>query len=98
MIKHSQISEASFEVRLKAKKCHAFERGNEVYVIPFDQTKDARVVIFLTEGILCVSVDGVTCKANEFKTACYHSVAAANRRRINSRRRNTISAKRRRAA
>lgn len=98
MITHSQISEASFEVRLKAKKCHAFERGNEVYVIPFDQTKDARIVIFLTEGIMCVSVDGVMCKANEFKTVCYHCVAAVNRRRINAKRRKTISAKRRLAA
>lgn len=94
MITHSQVSEASFEVRLKAKKCHAFERGNEVYVIPFDQTKDARIVIFLTEGIMCVSVDGVCCEAN-FKghRCCYHVFSAARRRRINAKRRATLAMK-----
>ena len=92
MIKHSQVSEASFEVRLKAKKCHAFERGNEVYVIPFDQTKDARIVIFLTEGIICVSVDGVMCDANwKGHRCCYHVYAAKRRKDINAKRRATIA-------
>ena len=92
MIKHSQVSEASFEVRLKAKKCHAFERGNEVYVIPFDQTKDARIVMFLTEGIMCVSADGVMCPANwQGKRVCYHVIAAKRRRDINAKRRATLA-------
>lgn len=95
MITHSQVSEASFEVRLKAKKCHAFERGNEVYVIPFDQSKEARIVIFLTEGIMCVSVDGVMCNAN-FKghRCCYHVFCADRRRKINAKRRATIAMRR----
>lgn len=95
MITHSQVSEASFEVRLKAKKCHAFERGNEVYVIPFDPAKDSRIVMFLTEGIMCVSVDGVMCEANrKGHRACYHVMAAKRRKEINAKRRNTIAMKR----
>lgn len=95
MITHSQISEASFEVRLKAKKCHAFERGNEVYVIPFDQTKEARIVIFLTEGIMCVSVEGVMCEANwKGHRPCYHVIAAKRRRDINAKRRRTLALRR----
>lgn len=95
MITHSQVSQASFEVRLKAKKCHAFERGNEVYVIPFDQTKDARIVMFLTEEIMCVSVDGVMCEANfKGKRCCYHVFAAKRRKDINARRRRTLALRR----
>lgn len=93
MITHSQVSEASFEVRLKAKKCHAFERGNEVFVIPFDKTKDARIVMFLTEGIICVSVDGVMCQANWHGRTCYHTQAARRRRDINAKRRRTVAIK-----
>ena len=59
MIRPSQIDEASFEVRLKAKACECHEVDNHtVYVIPHDQTKDRRAVIWLLEGILCVSTDG----------------------------------------
>lgn len=95
MITHAQVSEASFEVRLKAKKCHAFERGNEVYVIPFDQTKEARIVIFLTEGVMCVSVDGVMCEANwKGRRCCYHVMAAKRRRDINAKRRRTLALRR----
>lgn len=95
MIQKSQIAQASFEVRQKSKQCHAFERGNEVYVIPFDQTKEARIVMFLTEGIMCVSVDGVMCEANwKGKRCCYHVCAANRRREINAKRRQTIALKR----
>lgn len=95
MITHSQIKQASFEVRRKAKQCHAFERGNQVYVIPFDETKELRIVMFLTEGIMCFSTDGVSCEANwHGKRCCYHVAAAQRRRDINAKRRRTLALRR----
>lgn len=94
MIQPSQIKQASFEVRQKAKFCHAYERGNKVYVVPFDATKDRRIVLFLSEGILCFSTDGVFCEANfRGKQCCYHILAASRRRDINAKRRATIARK-----
>lgn len=94
MIQYSQIAKASFEVRRRAKECHAHERGNKVYVGPFDQTKDRRIVLFLTEGILCFSTDGVSCEANwHGKHCCYHVFAANRRKEINKKRRDTIARK-----
>lgn len=99
MIQESQIREASFDVRRKAKFCRAHERGNKVYVEPFDQTKERRIVLFLTEGILCFTTDGVSCEANwHGRYCCYHVMAAHRRREINAKRRRTLALKRRRAA
>lgn len=99
MIQQSQISEASFDVRRKAKFCRTRERGNKVYVNPFDETKDRRIVLFLTEGILCFSVDGVACEANwHGRHCCYHIFAANRRKEINKKRRDTIARKGRRRA
>lgn len=95
MITYPQVEQASFEVRLKARRCHAFERGDKVVVIPFDQTKESRIVMFLTEGILCFSSDGVSCEANwHGKHCCYHVFSADRRRRINAKRRATIALRR----
>jgi hypothetical protein len=94
MITYSQIPQASFEVRRKAKQCHAFERGNRVYVIPFDETKEARIVMFLAEGIMCFTSDGVSCEANwHGRHCCYHVFSASRRREINAKRRATIAMK-----
>ena len=94
MIRYSQIDEASLEVRRKAKQCHAHERGNKVFVLPFDETKDRRIVLFLTEGILCFSTDGVSCEANwHGRHCCYHVLAANRRREINAKRRATLRRK-----
>ena len=93
MIHVSQISSASFDVRRKAKQCHAHEVENAVYVIPFDTTKEKRAVIFLPDGILCVAVTGEQCEANSFHAVCYHSVAAFRRKQINAKRRRTIAMK-----
>src|SRR5688572_16486536 len=99
MIQYSQISEASFLVRQKAKACHANERGNKVYVSPLDESKDRRIVLFLTEGILCFSTDGVACEANwHGRYCCYHVFAADRRKRINAKRRRTLANKKRLAA
>ena len=96
MFRPSQIDEASFEVRLKAKACECHEVDPKtVYVIPRDDSKDRRAVIWLLEGILCVSTDtGEICKANEIGNHCCYHVFAANRRReINAKRRATIRRK-----
>lgn len=101
MIQQSQIKQASFDVRRKSKFCHSYERGDQVFVVPFDETKDRRIVLFLTEGILCFSTDGVFCEANfRGKRCCYHVLAAHKRREINKKRRATLARKRqeRRAA
>lgn len=99
MIQKSQIAQASFDVRHKAKFCHTHERGNQVDVHPFDETKDRRIVLFLTEGILCFSTDGVSCEANwHGKHCCYHVFAANRRKEINKKRRDTIARKERRKA
>lgn len=95
MIQKSQISQASFDVRRKAKQCHAYERGDRVYVVPFDETKETRIVMFLTEGIMCFSTDGVACEANwHGKRCCYHVFAANRRRDINAKRRRTLALRR----
>lgn len=95
MIQPSQIKEASFDVRRKAKFCRTHEHGNQVDVMPFDESKDRRIVLFLTEGILCFSTDGVACEANwHGRYCCYHVFAANRRREINAKRRATIARKR----
>ena len=99
MIQPSQIKQANFDVRRKAKFCHAYERGIRVYVIPFDDSKESRIVMFLTEGIMCFSTDGVSCEANwHGKHCCYHVSAANRRREINAKRRATLALKQARAA
>jgi hypothetical protein len=95
VITYSQIKQASFDVRRKAKQCHALEREGKVYVIPFDETKEGRIVMFLTEGVLCFSTDGVSCEANWIgKHCCYHIFAAHRRLEINKKRRATLARKR----
>jgi hypothetical protein len=94
MIQISDIQTASFPVRLKAKATRTRELDNCVYVMPLDESKDRRAVIFLAEGILCVSTDGEQCKANEFSNVCYHCVAAHRRKQINAKRRATIQKRR----
>jgi len=94
MIDYSQISEASFDVRRKAKHCRARQVENAVYVLPLDPAKERRVVVFLNEGIICVSTDGVQCEANSFRNVCYHAVAAQRRKEINAKRRRTLAQRR----
>lgn len=95
MIQQSQIKTASFDVRRKAKACEVHEvNQTTVYVLPHDETKNRRAVIWLPNGILCVSVDGVECEANGFKNVCYHAFAANRRREINAKRRRTLAMKR----
>jgi len=98
MIQASALNSASFEIRRKAKACHAHERGNKVYVLPFDESKDRRIVLFLEVGILCFSTDGTACEANSFRSVCYHVLSAVRRREINRKRRATIQRKRSQAA
>jgi hypothetical protein len=98
MILKSQLKFASDEQKRKAKRCHSFERQQEVYVIPRDQTKDARIVVFLAEGILCMTADGIYCRANQMGHLCYHVLAGARRKLLNAKRRSTIASKRLRAA
>jgi hypothetical protein len=99
MIQYSQIATASFDVRRKAKTCRASERGNKVYVAPLDESKDRRIVLFLTEGVLCFSTDGVACEANwHGRYCCYHVFAANRRREINAKLRRTLASKRLQAA
>jgi hypothetical protein len=93
MIQVSDIQAASFPVRLKAKATRTRELDNCVYVMPLDESKDRRAVIFLAEGILCVSTDGEQCKANEFGNCCYHALAASRRREINRKRRATMASR-----
>ena len=99
MIRSAQIDEASFGVRLKAKACECHEVDERtVYVIPHDRTKDRRAVIWLLEGILCVSATtGEPCEANDHRKYCYHAVAANRRREINAKRRATLNRKKLRA-
>ena len=93
MIRLNQITNASFDIRRKAKQVSAREVENAVYIIPHDEKKDRRAVIFLPDGIICVSTDGVACPANDFGNVCYHVLAAARRREINRKRRETLRRK-----
>lgn len=98
MIARSQIKDASDEVRARAKTFHCFERGVVVYVRT-EPYKVDRGVFFEGQRVACYSVEtGATCKANEFGVVCSHCFAADRRKRINSKRRKTIAAKRFRIA
>lgn len=57
MIHESQLSEASFEVRQRAKQTRAFERGDRVLVVPHDPVKVFRLVTFIGELIICVAYE-----------------------------------------
>jgi hypothetical protein len=83
MIQHSQVRQASFEVRRKAKLCRVHEdRFGRLWVETPEWFKDNRVVLFFDHGILCVSVEtGELCKANEFGHHCCRHIYAADRRR-----------------
>jgi len=99
VIYESQISEASFDVRLKAKATRAFERGNCVLVAPHDESKVLRLVEFIGNRVLCVAFEtGEACGANDHGKCCYHAVAAKRRREINAKRRRTIAARKLKAA
>ena len=94
MIYIDQISDASFEVRQRAKKTRAFERGNCVLVAPHDETKVLRLVEFIGNRVLCVAFEtGEACGANDHGRYCYHAVAAKRRREINAKRRRTLQRK-----
>ena len=94
VISKAQLKFASEDQKRRAKACHSFERGQQVYVIPSEPAKEARIVIFLNEGILCIEPDGTACPANDHKKLCYHALSAARRKVINSKRRQTIATKR----
>lgn len=101
MIHQSQIKEASFDVRLKAKRTRAFERGSVVLVVPHDESKAFREVVFLSGGgVLCFdAATSEPCQANSIgKRVCYHVLSAWKRREANRKRRATIAAKRAKAA
>jgi hypothetical protein len=96
MIHESDISSASFKVRLHARATRAFERGSVVLVVPHDESKVFREVHFLSGGwVLCIDAGTrEPCEANsKGKRVCYHVIAAANRRRINAKRRATLKRK-----
>lgn len=97
MIQVSDINSASFDVRRRAKQCHAHGCGNAVYILPFDESKERRAVVFLNEGILCVATDGVACPANDHALVCYHVFAANRRKQINAKRRRTLAMKKQEA-
>jgi len=86
---------ASFEVRRRAKATRAFQRGQNVLVVPKDTSKVMRIVSFLPTGILCANATtGEICPANDFKALCYHCLAAWKRIQANEKRRRTLKAKR----
>lgn len=95
MFTKSQIADASFDVRRRAKLCRTHEEGNRVWVETPEFDKDNRVVEFYPFGIMCVSTDtGEQCKANEVGKHCCRHVFAANRRKeINAKRRRTLAMK-----
>jgi hypothetical protein len=93
MIQVSQLKMATDEQKRKALACRTAERGEQVYVMPRDETRERRIVIFLNEGILCISTDGTACPANDHKRTCYHALSAARRKVINAKRRRTIAMK-----
>lgn len=93
MILRSDIKFASEEVRSRAKKFRAFERGDRVYVMT-EEGKHDRGVFFEGPKVECFSVeDGTQCPANSFKTVCCHAFAADRRKRINAKRRATLARK-----
>jgi hypothetical protein len=83
MIQQHQIAQASFDVRRKAKLCRVHEdKFGRLWIETPEPTKDNRVILYLENGILCVSVDtGEQCKANEIGKHCCRHVFAANRRK-----------------
>ena len=100
MILLSDIADASFNVRRRAKQTRAFERGEHVLVVPLDDKKQFRLVSFLpNEFVICTAYEtGEACEANAFGRVCYHAVAGHKRREINRKRRETLKARRSLAA
>ena len=98
MIQRADIKTASFDVRRKAKRYHAYERGDHVLTMPYGEDDGSiRAVVFLVGGgVICVhATTGESCPANEFGMVCKHVVAAQRRVEINAKRRQTLRFKRR---